>query len=166
MDETEMKKMIESSELLRKAGNYEEAIKICNEIIAQDAQCYLAYSQRSYIFHRMSNWDKAFADLEMLIALRPSCPAAYFTRARWNFERGHYSSSIEDSNVVVNSGEFYFLEAAHFFRSLALLKTGRQQDALSDAQKLAMDFKYFVKFIDSPGRIITRDDLLRMIDKN
>jgi tetratricopeptide (TPR) repeat protein len=166
MNESEslIEKKLHDIDSLQKAKKFEEAIEVCNEIIADDDECYMAYSKRGDIFYGLGMHQDAFRDLDKLMEIRPECPSAYYVSARWNLELGNDKSAIDDANFVIKSGVAYFINMAYFFRSIAFLNLGDKKAAAEDCLLLPEEFKTAVTIHKIGWKILSRDDLYKMIN--
>lgn len=150
---------------LSKEERFEEAIDVCGDVIAQDDDCYAAYSERSCNLYALGRFEEALRDLEKLIELRPSSPTAYFRRARWQIERGEYEFALKDLYQVIDFQVEYFNESAYFHLVVALLNTNRIADALQACDKLSPSFKEFISTPLTPGKALSRDELKLLVQQ-
>lgn len=150
---------------LSKEDRFEEAIDICCDVIAQDDDCYAAYSERSCNLHALGRFEESLRDLEKLIELRPSSPTAYFRRARWQIERGEYEFALKDLYQVIDFQVEYFNESAYFHLVVALLNTNRIDDALQACGMLSPGFKEFISTPSTPGKALSRDELMLLVQQ-
>jgi tetratricopeptide (TPR) repeat protein len=154
-----VKRKLELVEILVDQSNYEGALRLCNEVIAEDARSFEAHSERARINHQLGRPTEALLDLQVLIELRPESPTAYLRRSTLNMELGYDSLAIEDLTFVIASGEEYFLDTAYFYRAVAYLNLSKKELAMKDCQKLPHDFAFFVRTKNQMGRYLTRDDV-------
>ncbi len=153
------------AEQFSKEGQYEEAIGICDNVISYDERCYAAYNERSCNLHALGRSAEAFRYLEKLIHLRPSSPTAYFRRARWRIELGEYETALKDLYQVIDFEDDYFNDSANFHLVIALANTNRINDALQACESLPPGFKEFVSTPSTPGSLLSRDQLQRLVQQ-
>jgi len=163
--EDTINKKIEDIARLRKEEKYEEALQVCNEMIAEDNECYAAYSKRSHILHGLGKYSEALRDLGRLIELRPDGPTAYLQRAEWYLEQGDDKLAMDDLDFVIRTGEPYFIDTAYFYRAVACLNLGHKAEAIDACLKLPDDFKYQIETPRWGGRLLSRDDIYRMANQ-
>lgn len=151
---------------LRREGNYEEALSICNEMIASNADIFIPYMKRKNLYHRMGRYEEAFQDIDFLLKLQPEKSAAsYYSRGEMKMEIGSYQDALHDFTLVINMKEYYFLNASYFFRSLAYYKLRKKKESLNDCLQLPHDFSYGTKVLGEAWRVYTKDSLREMITK-
>lgn len=147
-----------------KPEEYGQIIQVCSEIIAEDSDCYEAFSARSHVYYRLGMYTEALCDVGRLIQLRPKSPVAYIRRAGWYLERGEYGHALADAKVVIESGDEYFANVAYFYRAMASLNLGSKADAMDACRNLPDDFKFYVKIYNAGGKVISRDDLCKLVN--
>ncbi|KQV55022.1 MULTISPECIES: hypothetical protein [unclassified Duganella] len=156
---------LKKADQLSKEERFQEAIDICCDVIAQEADCYAAYSERSCNLHALGRFEEALRDLGKLIVLRPASPTAYFRRARWQIERGAYELALADLYQVIDFKVEYFNESAYFHLAVALLNVNRIDDALQACGMLSPGFKEFISTPSTPGKALWRDELMLLIQQ-
>lgn len=132
-------KLNESTEK-SKNGDYKGALEICESMLSIFSNAYEIYETRSEIFHKMGDYERAFSDLEHVIALMPNEIAPLFRRGRWKLELGHYLDAIIDFSKVIDSNSIYFREAAYYFRAEAYLYCHEYGKTLNDCQHVPEGF--------------------------
>lgn len=147
---------------LMRDNRYAEAILICDELIAEDVDCYLGYSKRSYLYHDMGNFAAAIADLAHLMRLRPPDLAAYMRRAQIHLGLGEDRLALQDIEFVIASNEYYFLDTARCYKIIALLNLGEKAAAKLALSKLPHGFRYHVVTPRLGSSVITREVLYDM----
>ncbi len=158
-------KCLDKIEVLSQEKRYDQVILLCTELIKKNPDLYMAYSKRSYAFLSIEEYEKAFADIDTLVKLRPDSPGPYFKRGYSKLEIGYYKNAVDDLTFVINTGEYYFLDAAYFFRSLAYYKLGKKKEALNDCLQLQHDFSHGIQIPGEAWRVYTKDSLREMIIK-
>jgi tetratricopeptide (TPR) repeat protein len=156
---------LEKISQLRNEGAYDEALQICNEIIDTDDACYAAYSMRSRIYYDLGIYSDAFVDLGKLATLRPHSPSAYFERATWNLELGNDQLVLNDVQIILKLGDEYFVNSAYFYLAVAQLNLGNKAEAFDAAIQLPEAFKLYVKTRGFGGRVLTKNELIKMVGK-
>ncbi|WP_222610890.1 hypothetical protein [Undibacterium sp. FT79W] len=160
--ENSLKEKLENIDRLFINEEYDLALQICNEIIAENEDCYAAYSERSCIFHALGRNSEAFDDVDKLIKLRPTSPTAYMRRARWHLEQGADDLALKNVNFVIELGTEYFIDSAYFYQAIALLNIGKKTEAIEACQMLPGDFRDYVNTYNIRGKLLSRDDLYRL----
>jgi tetratricopeptide (TPR) repeat protein len=160
---TKTEEMLDGALQLIKEGEYERAAKLCDQIIENDGDSHRAYSMRSGCMFRLGRHSEAFRDVGKVMELDPQSPLSYFRRARWHLYFGKDEEAIKDLNFVIDSGEKYFLDNAHFLRALAYVNLGKKAEAVSDYLKVPEDFCEMLEKDRVPAKWISRDDLEKMI---
>lgn len=149
----------------RKAGDYDAALSGCNALIAEDCGCESAYRLRSRVFHDLGRYSDAFSDLDTLLELRPGALNVYFERADWYLRLGKDQAAIEDATKLIESGEPYFIDAAYFFRSVALLNLGKLEEAMRDCNQLPDNAQAYVTTFSLGGKLLSKSELTTMIGR-
>lgn len=139
-----MNSKINEIDRLRKLKDFEGAIRICDEMISDDASCYAAFWKRCNIFRALGKFSEAFADLERLLEIRPNDPTAYVQRAEWRLELGEDQLALTDIELVLKTKETYYLDTANFYKAIALLNLGDKAAANAVCLKLPADFRYHI----------------------
>jgi tetratricopeptide (TPR) repeat protein len=145
--------------------DYTQAIKICDEVIAEDITSPEGFNMRARINELAGNLDDAMADITRAIEIEPNEPDYYFNRGRWNLGAGKLDAAIADQTDALEIGDkrnFHFYdECAYFFRAVAFAYLGRFDDALSDCQHVEDDF---LMYSTGLGRL-TKSDLIREVQR-
>jgi len=85
---------------LRCAGNHSEAIELCTRIIEseKDDQRILrkAYMQRAFNYGRLERYDRAIADMDRVVEMKPDRSSSYSARARMYRQAGELDRAIAD----------------------------------------------------------------------
>ena len=145
------------------AGNYEQALDLCNSVIAANPTSFEAFWERADLLFRVGQHKEAISDLDKLLVLSPSSVGTYFRRARWNLELGNYDAAIEDLDILLEANDQAFIDAALCFRSMAHLERGDTAAAHADCLKLPCEFSFFVRTHKNNGQLISRETLLETI---
>jgi tetratricopeptide (TPR) repeat protein len=149
---------IEQAYEIAKGGNYDQALEICNDYIAEHPRERLGYKERSYIFERMKNWEAAIEDTTTLIRLGPEEPGDYFTRGRWKVMLDEYHSAIQDFTKAIAVDKafnlIYYTDACLFFRAFCQLQIGEFEKAIADCSSLEDGFLLWIK------GLVTKEDIV------
>jgi len=157
---TERRKIIDR---FRDEGRFEEALQVCEEMIAADSGDYAAYSERADILYSIGQRKEAYQDLGRLIQLRPESPSAYYVRAKWNLEVGDYQAVLDDATTIMRFRDKHFIDVAYFYRAIAQFKLGNKTDAVADCLRLPADFKMPVDIPQMGWKVLSRKELQEMI---
>lgn len=85
---------------LRCAGDHKEAIKLCTKIIesVKEDQRILrkAYMQRAFNYGKLKEYERAIADMDMVVEIQPDRSSSYSARARMYRQSGDLDRAIAD----------------------------------------------------------------------
>ena len=85
---------------LRSVGEHKEAIELCTKIIKTEKEdkgvLRKAYMQRAFNYGRLKEYDRAIADMDMVVKMRPDRSSSYSARARTYRQAGDIDKAIED----------------------------------------------------------------------
>lgn len=157
--------MLTSVEGSRSQGEFDKAIQVANELISIEPSDHRAYRARALLLFEMKKYIEAFKDLDFVVELCANSPAPYFERAACNLELGKDELVIEDIDVVIKFQDAFFLKSAYAYRAIASMNLGNLQDAKAACSKLPVGYKTWVATQANGGEIITRESLLRSIEK-
>jgi tetratricopeptide (TPR) repeat protein len=125
-------------------GDYERALEICNQEIAESPETADGLDTRSRIYELMGDLEKAIKDITDAIDIDPSQPDYYFNRGRWHLGLGNYAAAVVDQTRAIDIGnqcDFqHYRESSLFFRAAAFLRLGMLYEALADCKDLDDDF--------------------------
>jgi tetratricopeptide (TPR) repeat protein len=127
---------------LQQIGVWENSIVLWNFVIAKEPQrAYSAYVNRGRAFETSGQPDRALADYDKAVALKPNYYEAYVNRGVLRGEIGMFDKAMEDFNRSIalnpNNAEVYSN------RGIAYALTGQNGRALEDfntALALSQDF--------------------------
>jgi len=91
---------LKKADKLRCEGDHKEAIELCTKIIKTEKEDKMvlrkAYMQRAFNYGRLKKYDKAIADMDMVVELKPDRSSSYSARARTYRQSGDIDRAIED----------------------------------------------------------------------
>lgn len=97
---------------LANEGEYEEAIDILTNIIADDIESAEIYELRGYIYDELEKYKQAVEDYNRAIDLNPEFHRAYHNRGTTRLNLDEYQQAIEDYTQAINldpeSAESYY----------------------------------------------------------
>jgi len=116
---------------LKQIGIWQNSIIFWNYVIAQEPQrAYLAYVNRGRAFETSGQPERALADYDTAIALKPANCEAYVNRGVLRGEAGMFDKAMEDFNQSIALNPDY--AAAYSNRGIVYALTGRYGRALED----------------------------------
>ena len=118
---------------LYEQGKYNEAVKLCNEVIALDPNYDKAYYIRGIAYDDLNDSDRAIADYTKAIALDPNFAVAYYNRGRAYDDLKDYNSAIADYTKAIALDPNY--AAAYNNRGSAYLNLKKYTRTLVDYTK-------------------------------
>ncbi len=161
--EENVKEKLKAIAQLSQKNDYVQSMQICNELIAQENNCYAAYSARAEILYHLGRYQEASQDIDKLMELRPHSPSAYVRRAEWNLAQGNDKLVVDDLSFVIKSKDPYFLNVAYFYSAVALLNMGNKAGAMEACDQLPDGYEFYVETHQDGGRLLSRDALGKMI---
>jgi tetratricopeptide (TPR) repeat protein len=128
------------------AGNAELSVKGCSEVIASGKwsgpNLVWAYVNRGDGYHQLRQYDRAIADYDEALLLKPGDADALFNRARAYYQLGQYGRALQDydQSLVQAPGKPDALSE----RGLTLRALGRSREAIGDFDEaLEIDPTYY-----------------------
>ena len=79
-------------------GDYHEAIKICDKLLAEDPNVSDVFYLRGVNKYLLKDYEGAIADFDKTIELDPNFTDAYLKRARAKKENKNYLGALKDYN--------------------------------------------------------------------
>jgi tetratricopeptide (TPR) repeat protein len=134
----------------RKRREYENALRLCNELLGQYSDAYEILWERAFVYSAMGNIERAIEDLTHVIAVKPEEPCYYHERAHFLIDMRKYSEAVDDLTEVLRLCDVrrsdYYRKTARFVRAYAYLQLGRTNDALADCGYVNGDFSWWIEF--------------------
>ena len=111
---------VEEANRLWERGDYNGAIKLCNEAIELNPNNEWAYSRRgTAYFDGLKQYDAAIRDYNKALELNPNMSAAYFYRGNAYGNSGQYERALQDYNKAIelnpNSAKIYHNRGICYF---------------------------------------------------
>ena len=151
---------LDNARKLFDAGRYAQAAENYSAVVAADATCAFAFSERARCHYRMGLLNMALADVSRAIELSPQTASYRFTRGRYCLEAGQFHDGCVNFAAVIDledgQQERPFSEAAALFRAEANLELKQFKEALRDCTRIRDDISLYVR-----GRLRTRADIER-----
>ena len=99
---------IDQAELAYKEGNYDEALRIIDEVMAVDPNNPFAYNTRGNTYTALNRYNEAMTDYSRAIALDPELSFLYYNRGRLHNLLENYDDAISDlqKSVELSPVEF------------------------------------------------------------
>lgn len=155
-----MKQLEQAYDLVTTTKDYEGALRICDEVLKEHPNMLAAVRKKAAIHAYVNNFAEAIALMSDVIAQDPSEPEYFFSRAWSYLENGNLIEAVEDLSKALELGSqrnfHYYTQSAYFFRALALLKLGRNKEAVADCEHVRDGF---LIYLHSTGKI-SKSDIL------
>ena len=153
-----VKMYIQANEMV-KQGEYKEAIKAYNRVIALDRGFTNAYYNRGVVRIRLKEFQEAVEDFNKAIELKPDYVYAYISRGLAKGGSDKHEEAVEDFNKAIELKP----DDARFYsnRGLAKGRSGKHEEAVEDFNK-AIELKpddarfYFNRGIAKPDQVSTK----------
>jgi len=84
------------------SGSYEEAVKICDKLLAEDPGVADVFYLRGVNKYLLKDYEGAITDFDKTIELDPNFTDAYLKRARAKKEMNNYLGALRDYNQAKN----------------------------------------------------------------
>jgi tetratricopeptide (TPR) repeat protein len=94
---------------------------------------FLAYSNRGYAYFQNGDFDKAIAELNHAIKLKPDFEFAYVNRGEVYLSQKNYSNAVADFTEAININPKF--ARAFYNRFVAYFEKGDYEEAVSDHNK-------------------------------
>jgi tetratricopeptide (TPR) repeat protein len=121
-------------------GNYEEALAICNWLIADESTELAGYRQRAAVKEHMADVASATLDLQYVVSRSAHEPADFYALGILLLQGGATSEAIDAFGRAVEIGaaenDTYYTNASLLFRAEAFLKRADFDEAFADAARL------------------------------
>ncbi|MDD4879179.1 MAG: tetratricopeptide repeat protein [Candidatus Omnitrophica bacterium] len=82
-------------------GDYDKAIKTCDDITAIDQNCPAAYYLRGFARRYKKEYELAITDFTLAVKIDPKYAAAYFGRAMSYAYTRNYDNALADFNAAI-----------------------------------------------------------------
>lgn len=143
------KKLDEAYSLAADRKDYPAAFSACDAIIEAHPDLIGPLRKRAQIYAHKADFAQAIHEMSTVIQKGPAEPGDYFFRGWWNLEESNENDAIRDLTKAIDLGkqsnDDYFTETAKFFRAVAYLRLGRNQEALADCQHVSDDFLIYLR---------------------
>jgi tetratricopeptide (TPR) repeat protein len=146
---------------LREAENFEEALKLCAQIISGNADSVEVYFERSRIFFEMGRSEDGFVDLDFIIELVPEAVGAYVERGARLLEYEKFSSAIDDGKKIVSFHDDYYIDTGNFYQAISHLKLGQLAGAKAACLRLPVDYKGILRSPPCGREFVSRAEILK-----
>ncbi len=127
--------IVESIRYLTRNGCYNQALNLCNNLIANDWQ-YEGYFERSYIYFYQKEYDLALKDKYRLLDMLEKKAATYFSIAEINRFKGNLPEAIKSYDKSREEDRDGFYEIATYFRAICFYNLNDYKNALQECLKL------------------------------
>ncbi|QYU67773.1 hypothetical protein J4558_23270 [Leptolyngbya sp. 15MV] len=157
------KEFLEIYQDLIESKNFDSALTICEQFISDNPESFEGYRKRAYLYSRSNEFENAISDISEAIRLNPMNSTYYFFRGWWKIESGDFVGGETDVTVAIDLDRDSNLlsDTAYFFRSLARVELGRNEDAIADLRNVESDFMIHLKRFGK----ISREELLKRATK-
>ncbi len=145
---SQLKKTLNKAQNCAENEEYDDALKLCNEIISGDMNQAEGYRERAAVYSLMGEYQSAVKDLISIFKLGSEEPADYYELGNIRFKQGCLDETIEALTNCIDLSEkydfFYYKTACYFLRAEANLRLNKFKEALEDCQNLDEDYKYYI----------------------
>lgn len=132
----------------RKRGEYEEALRLCDELIGQCSDASEALWERALVYSAMGDTESAIEDLTQVIRMKPDEPCYYHERAHFLIDAHRYEEAVADLTEVLRLCDVwhsdYYRSTAHFARAYSYLQLGSANEAFADCRYVKEDFRWWI----------------------
>lgn len=136
--------IIEKVRRTAKAGDYEAALTLANELVVQYSQEMGVWSVRAYVHELRGEYEAAVVDISKAIQINSMEPHFFFNRGRWHLVLGSFEEARCDFSKGIalcdHYNNDYYRETLLFMRAEALIRLGRRKDALVDLAHVRDNF--------------------------
>jgi len=138
------KRLEQVSELARK-DQYEDARRLCEELIVEFADDPEPHAKLAYVHAREGKYAEAVTDITRAIELNSRESDYFYSRGRYRLAIGEADDAVTDFDQVIRlCAEYqnsYYLEPSRYFKAEALARAGRVEDALLALEPVSDDFE-------------------------
>jgi tetratricopeptide (TPR) repeat protein len=128
--------ILRESEQLCRQKAHTQALKILDEVLESEPQCYQAWAKRAYVHDAMGDLRNALEDISRTITICALEPAYYDKRGRYLFRLQRYWDAVADFTRVIELCDFhksdYYRCPAYFARADAYIRLGEYEKASID----------------------------------
>ena len=112
--------------------NHELRIAACTRLLIANPADFLAIANRGISYRATADYDRALADIEAALRMRPTYAGLYLERALVLAETGQNAGAIRDFNEALRRDAS--LIVAYFGRAMAFEDTGQRERAKADIE--------------------------------
>ena len=164
------RKLDRAYSIAQKEESYNQALEICNAIIAKGHYLEDALNTRARIHELKGELISAVEDISSVIEINNNEPDYYFNRGRWYAGLGKFTEAVDDESRVLefgkNSDFDYYDDSAYFFRAVGLLGLGKFQEALSDLEHVEDDFLVYSSGLGKLTKESIEREARRLMNRN
>jgi tetratricopeptide (TPR) repeat protein len=117
------------------SDNYDDAIRLLGEAIAEDGTFTLAVVSRGAAHLKVNDADGAIADFDHALTLDGDNARTYHLRGLAHEMKGNADAAEADFNRAIDINPEY--GAAYFSRATLKTKSGKEEEAIEDMQMVA-----------------------------
>ena len=121
---------------------YEDALALCDKIIANWPHAYIGHHRKGQILSRMGERDLALKCKTRVVDLEPNEAFAYFGRARQLMEMGRFREAVADLDEAERRDDGYFGPVIPLLRAECRLELGNLDECEADCAKVPDDVAY------------------------
>jgi tetratricopeptide (TPR) repeat protein len=152
-----------NAQVAAEAGRFEEALQICDRLIAVPSMKGAGLRQRASVRELQQMPDLAIADLQELLKKPPLEPGDLHAIALLQLEVGQTRQAIMSLDQCIEAGvannSTYYDNSARFFRAVANMKLGELDAASNDCSALPSGYSTHV----IGEGMVSREDILKGI---
>jgi len=131
-DKREAQLLTQASQFLS-AGEYDKAIKTCDDVLNIDQNCPAAYYLRAFSHRYKEEYELAIMDFTRTLQIDPKYSSAYYGRAISYAYTGDYNNALADLDAAIAIDPRY--TDAYFNRARVYYDMGEYDKAWDDVHK-------------------------------
>ncbi|MFL6624674.1 MAG: tetratricopeptide repeat protein [Sulfurifustis sp.] len=158
MDQT--KRRLQEAYALAKKGDYEEALRLCHEVVRDHPEQPEPLRTQADIYGHMGDYARESEVLGRVIAMGSMEPCDYYALGQAELLAGGLDNAVQALTKAIDLGNehknFYYSSVSHFLRAEAFVRMNKYREALADCEQLKEDFRYYL-----PSGMKTREEIVR-----
>ena len=123
-------------------SRYDDALALCDKIIASWPHAYVGHHRKGQVLARMGEHDLALKCKTRVVDLQPDEAFAYFGRARQLMEMARFREAVADLDEAERRDDGYFGPVIPLLRAECQLELGNLDACEADCAKVPDDVAY------------------------
>lgn len=156
----QIKRRLQEASALAKKGDYEEALKLCHEVVRDHPEQPEPLRTQADIYGHMGDYARESEVLQRVVAMGSREPCDYYALGQAELLTGNLGNAVHSLTKAIDLGNeyknFYYSSVSHFLRAEAFLRMNKYREALSDCEQLKEDFRYYL-----PSGMKSRAEIVR-----